>query len=86
MTTITGGHSKQDQILLVNIGKYTGFCMCLRSYLIWPPVITTRLVQLVGGCKGASELSRKIKIKSDQKYKDGKNNYCRAATSAADFE
>ena len=38
-TTITGNHSKQDQILLVKIAKYVGFCVRRRSYLIWPPVI-----------------------------------------------
>ncbi len=32
--TITGGHSKQDQILLVTIGKYIGFCVFRRSYLL----------------------------------------------------
>ena len=37
--TITGDHSKQDQILLVKIVKYTVFSVCLRSYLLWSPVI-----------------------------------------------
>ena len=41
---VTGGHSKQDQILLliVKIGKYhwyTGFGLYRRSYLLWSPVI-----------------------------------------------
>ena len=26
-------------MLLVNIGKYMGFCVYRRSYLLWPPVI-----------------------------------------------
>ena len=34
-----GDHSKYDQILLVKIMKYSFFCVCLRSYLMWPPVI-----------------------------------------------
>ena len=38
-STITGGHSKQDHIWLVKIGKYVGFCMYRRSYLIWSPAI-----------------------------------------------
>ena len=36
---ITGGHSKLDPILLVKIGKYIGFCVYRRSYLLWSPVI-----------------------------------------------
>ena len=38
-TFITGDHSKQDQILLVKIDKYIGFCVYRRSYLLSPPVI-----------------------------------------------
>ena len=34
-----GGHSKEDQILLVKIDKYRGFCANSRSYLLWPPVV-----------------------------------------------
>ena len=34
--TITGDHSKYDQILLVKIAKYIGY---RRFYLIWSPVI-----------------------------------------------
>ena len=29
----------KDQILLVKIGKYIGFCVYRRSYLLWFPVI-----------------------------------------------
>ena len=36
--TITGDHSKQDEILLVKIAKYIGFRLYRRSYLIWSPV------------------------------------------------
>ena len=36
---ITGDHSKQDQILLVKIGKYIGFCMDRRFYLLGPNVV-----------------------------------------------
>ena len=36
---ITGGHSKQDQIMSVKIGKYIGGCVYRRSYLLWSPVI-----------------------------------------------
>ena len=32
--TITGDHSRQDQIMLVKIANYIGFCLCRRSYLI----------------------------------------------------
>ena len=31
----TGGDSKWDQILLVKIGKYIGFCVYRSSYLLW---------------------------------------------------
>ena len=41
--SITGDHSKQDQILLVKIGKYIGFCLYRRSYLLWSPVIEATL-------------------------------------------
>ena len=37
--TITGDHSKWNQILLVKIGKYVGFSVYRRSYLLWFPVI-----------------------------------------------
>ena len=30
--TITGNHSKWDQILFLKIGKHTGFCVYRRSY------------------------------------------------------
>ena len=36
---IAGGHSKKDQLLLVKIAKYIGFCAYRRSYLLWSPVI-----------------------------------------------
>ena len=32
VVVITGDHSKQDQILLVKIGKYVGLCVYRRSY------------------------------------------------------
>ena len=35
----TGDHSKQDQMLLVKIAKYIGFCLYRRSYFLWSPVI-----------------------------------------------
>ena len=38
-TTITGDHSKWNQILLVNKAKYISLCMYRRSYLVWSPVI-----------------------------------------------
>ena len=38
---ITGNHRKQDQILLVKVGKYIGFCEYRRSYLLCPPVIVS---------------------------------------------
>ena len=38
---MTGDHSKYDQILFLKIGKYIGFCMCRRSYLMWSPAIVT---------------------------------------------
>ena len=28
--------------MLVKIGKYTGFCVCRRSYLLWSPVIVSK--------------------------------------------
>ena len=31
-----------DQILLVKIGKYIGFCVYRRSYLLWSPVIAVK--------------------------------------------
>ena len=31
---IAEGHSKEDQILLVKIGKYIGFCVYRRSYQV----------------------------------------------------
>ena len=37
--TITGDDSKQDQISSVKIGKYIGFCVYRRSYLLWCPVM-----------------------------------------------
>ena len=36
---ITGGRSKQGQILLLKISKYGGFCVYRKSYLIWSLVI-----------------------------------------------
>ena len=36
---ITGGHSKQNQMLMVKIAKYIVFWVYPRSYLIRPPVI-----------------------------------------------
>ena len=33
-----GGHSKQDKMLFVKIGKHPNFCVYRRSYLLWPPV------------------------------------------------
>ena len=38
-SSITGDHSKQDQILLGTKGKYRVFPVYRRSYLLWPPVI-----------------------------------------------
>ena len=38
-TAITGDHSKQDQILAVNIAICIGFCVHRRSSLMWSPVI-----------------------------------------------
>ena len=35
----TGEHSKSDQILLVKLGKYLGFWVYRRSYLLWFPAI-----------------------------------------------
>ena len=32
--TITGDHSKEDYIFFVKIGKYKGFCVYRRSYLL----------------------------------------------------
>ena len=37
--TSTGGHSKEDPILLVKIAKHIGFGVYRRSYLPWSPVI-----------------------------------------------
>ena len=48
--TITGNHTKQDQILLVKISKHIPgrfLCVYRRSYLIWPPVILIRYVPAV---------------------------------------
>ena len=39
--TLTGDHSKQDQILLVKTGEHIDFCVYRRSYSLWPPVIYT---------------------------------------------
>ena len=39
--SITGAHSKLDQILLLKIGKYIGFSVYHRFYLLWPPIIVT---------------------------------------------
>ena len=36
-----GGHSNEDHILFVKIGKYIGFCVYPRSYLIWSPVMVS---------------------------------------------
>ena len=41
--TITGDHSKYDQMLFGKIGEYVGFSIHRRSYLIWPPVISLSL-------------------------------------------
>ena len=41
--TITGDHSKQDQILLVKKAEYIGFCVYRRSYLIWSRVLVQRI-------------------------------------------
>ena len=40
-TIIMGDHEKIDRILLVKIGKYTGFCVyhTRMSYFLWSPVI-----------------------------------------------
>ena len=38
---VTGGHRKQDQILLVKIAKYIVLGERQRSYLLWSPVILT---------------------------------------------
>ena len=35
----TGGHSKQDQVLLVKIAEHTDFCLYRRPYLIGFPVL-----------------------------------------------
>ena len=37
--TITEGHSKQDQILLVKVGNHVGYCVYRRSYSLWSPVL-----------------------------------------------
>ena len=37
--TITEYDSKQDQILLVKLDEYIGFCVHRRSYLLGSPVI-----------------------------------------------
>ena len=42
--SISGDHSKYDQILIVKIYKYTGFCVCRRFYLIWYPVIYIQIL------------------------------------------
>ena len=39
LISITGGHSTYDQLLVVKIGKYIGFCVYRRSYLLCSPVI-----------------------------------------------
>ena len=36
---ITGDHSKKDQTLLVKLGKYIGFCVYHRSYILWSTVL-----------------------------------------------
>ena len=41
--TITAGHSKQDQIVLVNIAKHVGFCVYRRSYQVFTMVPRNRL-------------------------------------------
>ena len=37
--SVTGGHSKEDRMLLVKIRKYIGVCVYRRSCLIWSPVL-----------------------------------------------
>ena len=49
--TVPRGHSKWDQLLLVNIGEYIGFCVYRRSCLLWSPVIVHR-GQESGGSAG----------------------------------
>ena len=39
---MTGNHSKQDQMCSVKIGKYIGFWVYRRSYLLWSPVIVPK--------------------------------------------
>ena len=36
--TITGDHSEQYRILLIQLGKNRGFCVYHRFYLPWSPV------------------------------------------------
>ena len=38
---ITGDCSKYDQILFVKVGRYIGFCVYRRSYLLWTSVLVT---------------------------------------------
>ena len=38
---IRGTYSKEDQIVLVKIGKHKGYCVYRKSYLLWSPVVPT---------------------------------------------
>ena len=35
--------------MLVKIGKYIGFCVYRRSYLLWPPEVVVAVVAVAGG-------------------------------------